>query len=335
MKKIKSAQKITGIIAAAALAAGMLTGCGSTASANVPADDTQQAEQKTAEAPAAKEGEAAAESKAASGEETEEETASEATAGERKTIVAVTGASPRPFTYYDDNNELVGQNIELVNAIFEKLPQYDLKWEVTDFQSIFAGLDSDRYQLGVNNFGMNDERKEKYLFTDPVFANQLIIVSGKDVDLPEGEELDYSDLAGLEFVGQAAVNQTTNVENYNDANPDNPITLTYTEEDLANQLQAIQDGKYDFTTIDAPMYYGYYQPEFGLDLKVNFLKGYGTNDGLFSYFLVSKGNEQLVADINKALYEVVTEGKSKELNEKYFGSDYTRSTDVLTGAGQD
>ena len=330
MKKIKSAQKITGIIAAAALAAGMLTGCGSTASASIPADDANQAEQEAAEAPAAEETEAPANEEAEAAEES-----AEAPAGEVKTIVAVTGASPRPFTYYDDNNELVGQNIELVNAIFEKLPQYDLKWEVTDFQSIFAGLDSDRYQLGVNNFGMNDERKEKYLFTDPVFANQLIIVSGKDVDLPEGEVLDYSDLAGLEFVGQAAVNQTTNVENYNDANPDNPITLTYTEEDLANQLQAIQDGKYDFTTIDAPMYYGYYQPEFGLDLKVNFLKGYGTNDGLFSYFLVSKGNEQLVADINKALYEVVTEGKSKELNEKYFGSDYTPSTDVLTGAGQD
>lgn len=304
MKNMKLVKKIVSIIAATALTAGMLAGCGAkAASDSTSVSDTENAAEDVAEV----------------------------STSDVTTIVAVTGASPRPFTYYDDNNELVGQNIELVNAIFEKLPQYELKWEVTDFPSIFAGLDSDRYQLGVNNFGMNDERKEKYLFSDPIFANQLIIVSGKDVDLPEGEELDYADLAGLEFVGQAAVNQTTNVENYNDENPDNPITLTYTEEDLANQLQAIQDGKYDFTTIDAPMYYGYYQPEFGLDLKVNYLKGYGTEDGLFSYFLVSKGNEQLVADINKALYEVVTEGTSKELNEKYFGGDYTPSVDVLTG----
>nr|MCR5054077.1 transporter substrate-binding domain-containing protein [Lachnospiraceae bacterium] len=243
MKNMKLAKKIVSIIAATALTAGMLAGCGAkAASDSTSVSDTENAAEDVAEV----------------------------STSDVTTIVAVTGASPRPFTYYDDNNELVGQNIELVNAIFEKLPQYELKWEVTDFPSIFAGLDSDRYQLGVNNFGMNDERKEKYLFSDPIFANQLIIVSGKDVDLPEGEELDYSDLAGLEFVGQAAVNQTTNVENYNDENPDNPITLTYTEEDLANQLQAIQDGKYDFTTIDAPMYYGYYQPEFGLDLKVNY-----------------------------------------------------------------
>ncbi|MBQ8983029.1 MAG: transporter substrate-binding domain-containing protein [Lachnospiraceae bacterium] len=316
-------KKATGIVAAMALTTALLAGCSSgspTPATNADTNDNNE----SAEITNVETSNLSDTSDASAGNDADTNT-------EVTTIVAVTGASPRPFTYYNDDNELVGQNIELVEAIFEKLPQYELKWEVTDFTSIFAGLDSDRYQLGVNNFGMNDERKEKYLFTDPEFANQLIIVSGKDVDLPEGEELDYADLAGLEFVGSAGVNQTTNVENYNDANPDNPITLTYTEEDLAVQLQGIQDGKYDFTTIDAPMYYGYYQPEFGFDLKVNYLKGYGTSDGLYSYFLVSKGNEQLVEDINRALYEVVEEGKSKEINEKYFGGDYTPSLDVLTG----
>jgi polar amino acid transport system substrate-binding protein len=240
---------------------------------------------------------------------------------EKTTIYAATSGSPRPFSFYDDDNELTGHNIELVQAIFDKLPQYDLVFEVTDFTSIFAGLDSDKYQLGVNNFGMNEERKEKYLFTDPIFDNALIVVANKNIDLSEVSS--YEDLAGLSFVGQAGVNQTTNVENYNEANPDNQINIVYTEEDLAVQLSNVESGKYDFTTIDKPMYYGYYQPEFNFDLNVSDLDGY--TEGLYSYLLVSKGNEQLVEDINEALKEVVEDGTSKEINEKYFFDDYSPS----------
>lgn len=240
-------------------------------------------------------------------------------------IYAVTGASPRPFTYYGDDDQVTGQNIELVEAIFAKLPQYELVWEVTDFPSIFAGLDADKYQIGVNNFAKNPEREEKYIFTDAIFSNAYIVVTNKNVDLPE--KLEVGDLAGLKFIGQAAVNVTTLVENYNEENPDAPVEINYTEEDLNIQLQDIDSGKYDFTIIDKPMYFGYYQPEFGYDLGTHDLAGYGVGEGMDSFLIVSKTaeNEQLVQDINKALKEVIEEGTSKELNIKYFGDDYSPS----------
>lgn len=242
---------------------------------------------------------------------------------EVRTIYAVTGASPRPFVYYDENNELTGQNYELVEAIFEKLPQYELVWEITDFPSIFAGLDADKYQLGVNNFAKNAEREEKYLFTDPIFSNAYIVITNESVELPE--KVDFPDLAGLRYIGQTAINVTTAVENYNDENPDAQIELNYTEEDLNIQLQDIQEGKYDFLVMDKPMYWGYYQPEFGFELNTYDLEGYGTGEGLDSFLIASRTeeNEQLVADINQALREVIEEGTSKEINEKYFGDDYS------------
>ena len=78
---------------------------------------------------------------------------------------------------------------------------------------------------------------------------------------------------------------------------------------------------------DKPMYWGFYQPEFGYDLNTADLAGYGVGEGLDSYLIVSKTaeNEQLVEDINAALKEVVEEGTSKELNVKYFGDDYSPS----------
>ncbi|WP_194608867.1 transporter substrate-binding domain-containing protein [Clostridium vitabionis] len=297
----------TAALVAAVTAAGLLAACGGSGAAN-----------KTAAAGTQGQGSAAA-------------GADSSASGEKTTITAVTAASPRPFTYYDESNQLTGMNIDLTNAIFAKLPQYDLRWEVTDFPSIFAGLDSNRYQLGVNNFSMNEERKEKYLFSDPMFANQLIVVAGKNVQLGDSDTIDYSDLAGLNFVGQSGIFQTTNVENYNDANPDKKININYTEEDLSVQLKDVQDGKYDFLTIDAPMYYGYYEPEFGYDLQVKNLAGFGTTDGMYSYYLLSKGSDQLLKDINSALREVIEDGTSKEINEKYFdGKDYTPDLSALT-----
>ncbi len=305
----KKINKLITTVLGAALIGASLTGCGKVS-------NTTNIEATTVNVEAASNSESGS---------VENEVAEVTNEVEVRKIYAVTGASPRPFTYYGDDDQVIGQNIELVEAVFEKLPQYELVWEVTDFPSIFAGLDSDKYQLGVNNFAKNPEREEKYYFTDPIFSNAYIVVANKDVELPDS--LSVEDLGGLKFVGQAAVNVTTLIENYNDTDPEKPIEINYTEEDLNIQLNDIQSGKYDFTIIDKPMYFGYYQPEFGYDLHAIALAGYGVGEGMDSYLIVSRTeeNKQLVEDINKALREVIEEGKSKEINLKYFGDDYSPS----------
>ena len=305
----KKINKLITTVLGAALIGASLTGCGKVS-------NTTNIEATTVNVEAASNSESGS---------VENEVAEVTNEVEVRKIYAVTGASPRPFTYYGDDDQVIGQNIELVEAVFEKLPQYELVWEVTDFPSIFAGLDSDKYQLGVNNFAKNPEREEKYYFTDPIFSNAYIVVANKDVELPDS--LSVEDLGGLKFVGQAAVNVTTLIENYNDTDPEKPVEINYTEEDLNIQLNDIQSGKYDFTIIDKPMYFGYYQPEFGYDLHAIALAGYGVGEGMDSYLIVSRTeeNKQLVEDINKALREVIEEGKSKEINLKYFGDDYSPS----------
>jgi polar amino acid transport system substrate-binding protein len=247
--------------------------------------------------------------------------------GKVTTVYAATGGAPKPFTYVDDNNNLTGQNIELLKAVFKKLPQYKLKIEKTDFPSIFAGLDSDRYQIGVNNFAMNDERKQKYLFSDPMFEDKYVaIVASNDTKFDNISN--FTDLAGLSFIGQTGINSTTAIENFNKENPSKQIKVNYTEEDLVPQLQDIEAGKYDFLIIDKPMY-EYYNKEYKFKLKeVEFSDEVAKSLTAepYSYFLISKGNEQLQKDINGALKTVIAEGTSKKINEKYFGEDYTPDT---------
>jgi polar amino acid transport system substrate-binding protein len=254
--------------------------------------------------------------------------ASTSTSAEKsvQTVYAVTGGAPRPFTYVNDKNELVGENIELIQAIFAKLPQYKLVIEKTDFASIFAGLDSDRYQIGVNNFVKTESRKVKYLFSDPIFKNRyVIVVNPSKITLTTID--DFAQLAGKTCVGDAAANVTTSVKEYNDKNPDKQIKIKYTEADLISQLQDVEAGKYDFLIIDKPMY-SVYNGQYHFNLKALDVSDTVSTQIMgepYSYLIVSRGHDQLVQDINKGLAEVIKDGTSKTISEKYFGDDYTPS----------
>lgn len=242
------------------------------------------------------------------------------------TVYAATGGSPKPFTFVGTDNKLTGHNIDLINAVFEKLPQYKLEIEVTDFPSIFAGLDSDRYQIGVNNFAKNEKRKEKYLFTDPIFANEYVAIFAKDNNKAANIG-SWDDLAGLKTISQAGINITTALENYNAANPQKPIKIEYSEEDLVLQIQDVEGGKYDFVLMDKPMF-EYYQKEFNFNVTGVTINNDISNDLMgepYSYLIVSKDNDKLVEDLNKALKEVIEDGTSKEINLKWFGNDYSPS----------
>ncbi|MDR0759790.1 MAG: transporter substrate-binding domain-containing protein [Treponema sp.] len=240
-------------------------------------------------------------------------------------VRAATGGMPRPFTYVDESGKLAGHNIELVQAVFERLPQYKLELEVTDFPSIFAGLDAGRYQVGVNNFAENEERKQKYIFSDPIFKNRYVAAVAASNTALGSQVKTLRDLAGKTTANSVGINVATAIENYNKANPEAQILQTYSDADLLLILQEVEQGKWDFNLIDKPMY-EVYQKEFNLALK-----GIELSDDVsgnimstpFSYLIISRGNEQLAADINRALREVILDGTSKRINEKYFGSDYS------------
>lgn len=310
MKRDRLKKAIVGVLGAATIL-GALSGCSSNS-------------QKPAETTTAK---ASEESKKEETSSVAAQSGSETTAAtEPVTIYAATGGAPKPFTFVDSSNQLTGHNIELIKAIFDRLPQYKLEIEVTDFPSIFAGLDSDRYQIGVNNFAKNEKRKEKYLFTDPIFANEYVAIFAKDNKKAESINT-WEDLAGLKTISQSGINITTALENYNTANPQKAINIEYSDEDLVLQIQDVEAGKYDFVLMDKPMF-EYYEKEFNFNVTGVSISSDVAKDLMeepYSYLIVSKGNEKLVEDLNQALKEVIEDGTSKEINLKWFGSDYSPS----------
>ncbi len=129
MKHIRTKRWITVLIALVA-AAVLFTGCGST-SEESSSDDSQLA----------------------------------AIQEKGKILVGVEGTYP-PFTYHDDDDSLTGFDIELAQAIAEKLG-VEVEFVESDWDSLLAGIDSGRIDTVINNVTITDARKEKYDFTDP------------------------------------------------------------------------------------------------------------------------------------------------------------------------
>ena len=101
-----------------------------------------------------------------------------------KTVIkAATGANAKPYVYVGDDDKPAGYDVDVLNAVFDKLPDYELEYEVTDFGSVLSGLNSGNYQIGVNNFSYNEDRGASYLYSYPydkisyVFVREVPLIS--------------------------------------------------------------------------------------------------------------------------------------------------------------
>ncbi len=296
----------------------LAAGCGTLKTADV--SDQTSSEETTGTEGSTAAGESTGES---TGEGTGASSLDTASDSEVKTITVVTGGSPKPFSYIDENDNLTGYDIEVAKEVFAKLPQYEVKFEVTEFSSVFAGLDSGLYQIGANNFALNEERQEKYIYSDPIFQNQFVIAVAEDNTVISS----FADLAGKTTEVQSGVNFTTALENYNDENADKPVDLKYTDAEMLPILQNVESGSTDFNLIDSAML-NIYIKEYGLKLKAIPLtedEEELISNSNYSYFLIGKGQEaeQLAADVNKALAEVIADGTVAKISEQFFGDDFS------------
>lgn len=237
-------------------------------------------------------------------------------------LVVATGASPKPYTFLDENDELTGYDIEILKLIDEKLDDIDFEYEVADFPALFAGLDSGRFDIVANNLSATDERRQKYDFSDPYIEAQFGIALPEKSKLGEITSLDQ--LAGKRTYGTPGLNFTKMLEQYNEEHPENPILIEYTELDLQLQFQNLAAGLIDFTFAERVVYEGY-GPDVGLDLTFTPLDSdylvdtYGTN--LYSAYAFSKAKDHSaeLEKINGALNELLDDGTIAKLSDKFFG----------------
>ena len=90
-----------------------------------------------------------------------------------------------------------------------------------------------------------------------------------------------------------------------------------TVDGFSKGVELIISRRADATINDSVTFYDYINQRPNAPLKI----AASGNEPIYSAAIVKKGNEELVNDVNKALGELKSEGKLKEISVKYFGKD--------------
>ncbi len=218
--------------------------------------------------------------------------------------VGVEGTYP-PITYHDEDGTLTGFDIEVAEAIADKL---GVKAEFTEaaWDSLLAAVDGGRIDTVINAVSITEERKEKYDFTKPYVALfRNIIVKGDNTTISGPEDLNGTKVAEnitTEYAEQLEELGATIV----------PIDT------LQQAFDLVTSGRADFTITEDIQFYPYLEEHPDADLKIAFTITDDVDEFAIPF---RKGESRLVEAVDIALDELKADGTLSSISQKYFDSD--------------
>ncbi|WP_217238809.1 ABC transporter substrate-binding protein [Streptomyces sp. AC555_RSS877] len=103
------------------------------------------------------------------------------------TIAVSVSGQPPGTSILDDGKTLAGQDVDFANAV-AKVLGIRLRTEQASFEAILPALDSGKYDLGVGNFGVTDERRKAIDFVTYINDGQGF-ATREDSKLPKVTDL--------------------------------------------------------------------------------------------------------------------------------------------------
>lgn len=220
------------------------------------------------------------------------------------TLTVATEGTYRPFSFHDDSGELVGYDVEVAEAVAEKL-DLEIKFAETQWDAIFAGLDAGRFDTIANQVTITPDREEQYVFSAPYTVSRGAVVVTEDND-------DISSFADLE--GKTTAQSLTS--NWRALAEESGAEIENVE-GWAQSVSLLRDGRVDATINDTLTYLDYVNENEDSGLKI----AAETDETSESAFVVTPEHEALAEEITGALDELRADGTLAELSEKYFGDD--------------
>lgn len=212
----------------------------------------------------------------------------------------------QPFSYHDEDDNLVGYDVEVATKVAEKL---GVKAVVTEgpWDGLLTGLDTGVYDVVVNGVDVTPERSETFDFTDAYAYDHIDLVVKKD----NTTITSFEDLKGKKSANSTGSTYAEMGEEYG-ATVSNVPTL-------AETMELVLNGTVDATINADTSIQDYLNTTGEKGLKI-----VAQDDEATEYAIpVKKGNTALKEALNDALKELREEGTLKELSLKYFGADLT------------
>ena len=220
------------------------------------------------------------------------------------TLTMATNAYFPPYEYYE-GSKIVGIDAEIAEAVAKKL---DLELEIVDveFDSIIAGVQSNKYDIGMAGMTVTDERKEAVNFSSTYATGIQAVIVTEDSEIADVDSL----LAGEYKVG---VQQGTTGDIYmsDDVGEDRVVRFSKGND----AVLALSTGKVDAVVIDNEPAKSFVAANGGLKILPT---AYVEEEYAMC---INKNNKELLDKIDQALKELTDDGTIPAIIEKYIPSN--------------
>ena len=228
---------------------------------------------------------------------------------DRGELIIATEGTWAPWTYHDEEDDLVGFDVEVAQRVAEKLG-VKATFVEGEFDGLLAGLETGRYDMIANGVEITEERSEKYDFSTPyAYIHTAVITRGDDDSIQSLEDLD-----GKNTANTIDSTYTALAESYGA----NAVGV----DDLNQTIELLLSGRIDATLNAEVTYADYMQAHPDANLKIAAV----TEEASQVAFPLRKGDEtaSLRQQIDQAVDELRESGELAQISTKYFSSDYTQ-----------
>nr|WP_253218128.1 transporter substrate-binding domain-containing protein [Tetragenococcus halophilus] len=233
---------------------------------------------------------------------------------EGKLTVATSGTL-YPSSFYNDDNELVGYDVDVAKEVADRL-DVDIEFEEYNVDGQISSLQNENTDFAANDFSLNSDREENFLLSSPIkysFAS-LIVREEDDSGIASLEDLEGKKAAGEPNTSYMRVAEQYGAE-----------LVTYDNATNEQYLTDVANGRTD--TVVNDYYLQKMTTEALPDVPVKIL-----DDVYFNLdhngFLFEKEHETLHEKVNEVLAEMKDDGTLKEISEEYFDADVSEKPDV-------
>ena len=222
-----------------------------------------------------------------------------------ETLLYATNPEYPPFESMDDNNQVVGYDVDLINAIGEKIG-IEFQPEAMAFDAVVSSVQTNSTMIGLSGISITEERKLSVNFSDGYIDAGLVVVMKADAGFKTMDDL-KGKLIGVQqgTTSDFKAEEITGQEN----------VMRYAT--FIDAMLSLQGNKVDAVIVDAPVGQAILasmnDPSLIItDIDLGAADWYG--------IAVNKDNVELLDKINAALAELKAEGFLDTLAAKYFGS---------------
>lgn len=212
-----------------------------------------------------------------------------------------------PFTFHDQSGKLTGYDVDVVTEVAKRIGVEPV-FQETQWDAMFAGLDSKRFDVVANQVGIRPDRQEKYDFSEPYTVSTAVLVTHKDNTTVK----DFKDIKGLK-AGQTLTSNLTDIAKKNGAE-------IVGVEGFNQAMDLLVSKRVDVTINDGLSLLDFLKQKPDTPIKIVAKDPNVAKNG----FLFRKGSTELVDAFNKALEDMSKDGTLAKISEKWFGADVSK-----------